>query len=697
MAQPALPPRRTAIAHHLLALAWLLLPLRAGGQGIPALREQFMTWEDFVEEYIGGTQDDEETGERQTESLRMLEERYAAPLNLNTARREELLELPFLSEAQADSILAYRERKKSFASMGELLFVSNLGHADRRRLSLFTFAGDTLPATPVPIWRHFTDGRHELETRLDVPLYRRAGNKPYSREELLAEPNRVYFGNGLTHTLRYRYRRRQDVAYGLTLQKDAGEPFGRNGNYPYDYASLYIYYRALSGKLEMLLGDYNLRMGQGLLFGHDFFGGKQALVEVPPRTRTSIRKHTSTEENDFFRGGAATLRMGCWAVTLFASARRLDGTLRGDTLTAFKTDGLHRTARELERRHAIGCYTAGGHVGMEHERWRIGAGGFYTAYTKTVWPSPRTYNRHYLRGDKAAGFSLDYMWRSHRWLVQGEAAFDRLLHMATTHTVRLVCSDRLAWTLQGRLFSPRFVAPFGDAVQENSRTANEYGLLLGLKAAPFRRVEATAYADCFYFPHARFRASRPSRGMECFVQLRYVPHRPLWAGLQYRFKTKQQDIAGYAGLMEYSQTHRLRLHAAYASSRTAVHLSADATAAVRQTAATTYGWMLSARVRQSLGKRFSASAFGGVFFTDDYASRIYSYEPQLRYAAGFPVFAYHGMRLVCVCDWEIAGGLHLAARYGLLRYFNRDHIGEGTQLITSSAKSDLSVQLRWHI
>jgi len=697
MVYPALPNRRTALGRSLLALVWLLLPLRAAAQGIPVLREEFMTWEDFVEEYMGGTPDDGDAGQRRTESLRTLEERHAAPLNLNTARREELLELPFLSETQADSILAYRERKKAFASLGELLFIGNLSHADRRRLSLFTFAGDTLPGTPVATGRLFTDGHHELETRLDIPLYRRAGNKPYSREELLANPNRVYLGNGLAHTLRYRYRRGQDVAYGLTLQKDAGEPFGRNGNYPYDYVSLFVYYRALSGKFEMLLGDYNFRMGQGLLFGHDFFGGKQALVEAPPRSRTSIRKHTSTEENDFFRGGAATLRRGHWAFTLFASARRLDGTRQGDTLTAFKTDGLHRTARELERRRAIGCYTAGGHLGMERGRWRIGAGGFYTAYTKTVWPPPCTHNRYYLRGDKAAGFSLDYTWRNRRWQMQGEAAFDRRLHMATTHTVRLACSDRFAWTLQGRLFSPRFVSPFGDAVQENPRTANEYGLLLGLKAAPLRKVEATAYADYFYFPRARFRASGPSHGAECFVQMRYMPRRPLWVGLQYRFKTKQQDITGHADQMEYSQAHRLRLHAAYVSGQTAIRLCADATAAVRQTTAPSYGWMLSARARQRLGKRFAASAFGGVFFTDDYASRIYAYEPQLRYAAGFPVFAYHGMRLVGVCDWEIIPGLHLAARYGLLKYFNRSHIGEGTQLIASSAKSDLSVQLRWRI
>lgn len=696
MTPPARPFPATASRTGLFALLLLLLPLRTAAQGIPGGREAYMTWEEFVEEYTEGEADDEDATLRLADRLQTLEERHTAPLNLNTAQRKDLLELPFLSEAQADSILAYRARKKAFASLGELLFISNLSYGDRRWLSLFTFAGDTL-RTPVPLGRRFAAGHHGLETRLDIPLYRRAGNKPHTREELLDNPNLAYLGNGMAHTLRYRYRWKQHVAYGITLQKDAGEPFGRNGNYPYDYYSLYLYYRAPSDRFEVVLGDYDLRMGQGLLLGHDLYGGKLTAIESMPRSRTTFRKHTSTEETDFFRGAAATLRLGHWAVTAFASARKLDGTLRGDTLTAFKTDGLHRTLRETERRRVIGCYTAGGHIGLERERWHVGAGGFYSAYSKTVFPPLRYYNLYYLRGDRAAGFSFDYMWRSRRWQGQGEAAFDRSLHMATTHTLRHVWSDRLTCTLQGRLISPRFVAPFGSTLQENSRTANEYGILFGAKFVPLRKVEATAYADYFRFPKARFRATGPTDGTELFLQLRYFPKKRLTATLRYRFKSKQQDITGYSGWTEYLQTHRLRLQAAYESGNTALHFSADGTAAARQTSATTYGWMLSARARQRFGQRFTAAAFGGVFFTDDYASRIYSYEPQLRYAAGFPVFAYHGMRLVAMCDWEIAPRLHLAFRYGLLRYFNRDHISEGTQMISSPAKNDLSLQLRWRI
>jgi len=680
----------------LTLLAALLLSVSRAGAQEAIYREPYTTWEEFVEEYADGTTDDTDEEARHTDGVERLEELHAAPLNLNTATREDLLRLPFLGESQADSLLAYRTRKVRILTLGELLFIRNIGYRERRWMSLFTYAGDTLRQA-VPLGRRLREGRHEIETRLDVPLYRRAGNRRYTTDELRHSPNRVYLGNGLAHTVRYRYRWRSDIAYGLTLQKDAGEPFGQYGNVPYDYISPYIRYRSPSRRFETVLGDYELRMGQGLLFGQNRFGGRLMAVEAMPRTRTGFRPHTSTDEVSFLRGAAVAVRRGGWTITGFASYRRLDGTTRGDTVTAFQTSGLHRTQRELTRKRTTGHYAAGGHVAYGQERWHVGAGGFGGGYTKTVWPPLRDYNRYYLRGKQEAGLSADYAWRSRRWQVQGEAAWDRFFHMATTHLVRFKCSSRLTTTAQVRWLSPYFVSPHGYTLQENSHTSNELGLLLGAKFVPWKKAEATAYVDLFRFPHTTFRATGPSNGAEGFLLLRYRPGKRFSLLARYRFKSRQQDIAGLRGWLEYKLAHRLRLQAAYATGATYLHLAADATVATRQTARATTGWMLSLRARHRIADRLTLAAFAATFFTDDYASRIYAYEPQLRYAAGFPTFAYHGLRCVGMCDWQILRGLHIGIRYGLMHYFNRKEIGSGTQLISASSQNDLSLQLRWQL
>ena len=94
-------------------------------------REIYTTWEDFLEHYT----DEERLSNDEIEHLSLLKEQ---PINLNTTDKEELLQLPFLSEEQIDSLLAYRQMKRHFLTLGELQFISGWDALTRRFTSLFT-------------------------------------------------------------------------------------------------------------------------------------------------------------------------------------------------------------------------------------------------------------------------------------------------------------------------------------------------------------------------------------------------------------------------------------------------------------------------------------------------------------------------------------------------------------------------------
>lgn len=676
-------------------LMLLVCPVALPAQNAGAEREEYMSWDDFVEEYVYRVSG-EEDGTDVPQFPQWLEERHAEPFNLNTADREELLTLPFLGGEQVDSLLAYRCRHRAFQTLGELMFIPSLTYDDRRWLSLFVYAGDTLrPA--VGLKEQLLKGRYEVETRWDVPLYRRAGFGIFSSADLQKYPNRAYLGGRVAGVLRYRYRWRDNLAYGLTMQQDAGEPFvSQGGDFLADYQSFYLFYRSSSPRpFSLWLGDYNVHIGQGLLMGHGLFAGKTQLVGAEPKGRTQVRPHTSTDEDRFFRGAAGKLSLGrAGELLLFASYRRLDGRLDGDTVTSFKTDGYHRTAGDWEKRRTVDCLLTGGHVAVRKDNWQVGAGGMMARYSRIVWPPVREYNRYYLRGRNAAGFQLDYLYRGRRWTLAGEGAADRGLHPATSHTLKLDLSYRVALTFQGRYVSPRYVAPFAEAVMEAGRVQNETGLLAGGKFFILPKTETQVYVDVFRFPHTTYRAKGPSDGMDLYIQNTYTPCRRLGLTLRYHYKTKEQNISGFEDMKEYSDTHRLRMQAAYAAGNLSLRLSADVAVAVRQTVSPSVGKMLSGRVSGKFGRRFSVSGFAAVFFTDDYASRLYAYEPQLRYAGGFPAFAYHGMRYCCVGQWKFSSAVEAGLRYGLLHYFNRDFIGSGTQRINSPSQNDISLQLR---
>ena len=654
--------------------------------------EPFLSWQDFVDEYLSNLSEDEESSTPHTDLYDTFESLHLSPINLNTATREALLSIPFLDEAQADSILSYRRRKHLFFSRGELMYIHNLSHQTRRYLSLFVYCGEP-PEQNIPVSKQFYAGKHMLESRFDIPLYQRAGYKEKSKAELIESPNSVYLGNALRHQVRYRYQWRQNVAYGFTLEKDAGEPFGKYNSYPYDYSSLYFRYSP-SEHWDFFVGDYDLRFGHGLLFGKTFFTNRIAAVEQGVRARSVIKAHTSSNEQDFLRGAAAIYRKKNWEYVLFASYRRLDARIKNGKVTSLPTEGYHRTFSEYDLRHRLGNAIFGGRIAYNLRKGHIGLNAFYSHYDKEIAPPIYAYNRFYLRGYNAAGLSLDYQYRTARWNISGETAFDKRLHFACSHSATYKFSHRSNIFLQQRSYSHRFVSPFGSSLQQGSKVANELGLTIGGQIEAWQQVRILSYIDLFRFPDATYTASQSSNGLEYHLQGEYIRSRHLSFLARYKLKARQYNVSGISGLLETRQTHRLRLQARWSKATYSLNLSTDFTAACSQTKAPSLGWMVSGRGSVKLPKQWQVSGFGGLFFTDDYASAIYAYEPQLRHSFSFPRFYHHGCRLVAQVGWRGNKYVEAALRYGWLYYFNQSSIGSGLQKIEAPSTNDLSIYLR---
>lgn len=659
--------------------------------------QAYISWEHFLNDFFeeqmenGMTDDDYELWKERLTSL------HENPVNLNRCRRDELLRLPFLNESQVDSILSYRERKRHFVSLGELLYIHNLGRRERQYVSLFVFCGDTV-RRKITFREMIARGQYDVMTQLNIPLYKVAGNKHYTQEELADNPNKTYLGNGLAHKLRYAYKYGSWLRYGVAFEKDAGEPFGSYGTYPYDFSSFYFHYQRPDGSWQVLAGDFRVTFGQGLLVGTGVFGGKLSVLTARRLARSSFRPHTSAGETDFFRGAAAAVRLKQrWSLMGFVSRRRLDAVTSGDTVTSFKTDGLHRTLRETSRHGNLGAWAAGTHLAYTADEWNAGVGGFFFHYDKTVYPRPRAYNRHYFRGQNGGGLSASYAFKRGGWNAYGEIAVDGGFHLASTHTVSYDLDDKYAFSLQGRSFSPRFASPYGHTLQEASRVGNEHALLLGATVRSIPGVELTGYADLCYFPTTTYTATGPSKAMELFLRATYRRSEHLYFMTQYKWKTKQRDVTGYDGVMQYASTHRMKLRAGYESGRLAMQASADAAVAASQTEAASFGWMFSTRAAVNLRQRVSISAFGALFFTDGYATRLYAYEPQLRFGSGFPTFAHHGFRLAAVVTCKLPWHLTAGAKWGVTHYFNRSTISSGTQAIASPTKSDAALFLRFKL
>jgi hypothetical protein len=213
--------------------------VQAQNEGVQYVNE-VMTQEDAASENW------EETYER-------LSELEQQPLDINMATREQLEELPFLSDQQIEELQEYLYRYGPMKSAGELMMIRSLGYEQRRLLSHFICFGEEKEKGFPKISEIARYGKHELIGMARIPFYTRKGD------------GEKYLGPPYRHWLRYQFTHGESLKIGLVGAQDAGEPFFAHQNqWGYDYYSFYLQLRHL-GRLESLcLGNYRVSMGMGL-------------------------------------------------------------------------------------------------------------------------------------------------------------------------------------------------------------------------------------------------------------------------------------------------------------------------------------------------------------------------------------------------------------------------------------------------
>ncbi|MDR0711242.1 MAG: helix-hairpin-helix domain-containing protein, partial [Prevotellaceae bacterium] len=192
---------------------------------------------------------------------------YAAnPLNLNTASEAELLRLYMLNEFQVASILEYIAQNGEMQTPYELQYV--YGITQELMMKLLPFVA-TLPSEKQqqPSLRQaLTKGQHQLLARATQTVEQQQG---YRDGSYLGSPQALY--------TRYRYTFGDKLQWGVTADKDAGEPFGKHGNKAgFDFYSGHLQVNNIGALRTLALGDFYAQFGQGLALWKGGMMGKSS-------------------------------------------------------------------------------------------------------------------------------------------------------------------------------------------------------------------------------------------------------------------------------------------------------------------------------------------------------------------------------------------------------------------------------------
>lgn len=651
---------------------------------LTATAQQEQTWEQVWQEMM--TPEDEEesevTWEEYHERLQQLADH---PIDLNRTTREDLEQLPFLSEQQVMDIMEYLDRYGPMRSMNELKMVRSLDYQQISLLPFFVYVGEVPREEPhFPSFHNITKyGKHSLTATGHVPFYERKGDQ------------NGYLGYRYRHSMRYEFTYGNYVKAGFMGAQDAGEPFFANQNSRgYDTYSYYIQVKKLGILENAVIGKYKVAAGMGLVLNTSFQLGKLTTLQNMGRQTYTLRAHSSRSEGDYFQGAAATIKLSKpLSITAFASYRPIDATLNNDgTATTLITSGYHRTPTEMQKKHNTHQTAFGGSIGYRQNGLHLGANAVYTNMDRTLQPNTNTpYRRYYPQGDRFFNTSLDYGYTHYRFTFNGETAMNKDGAMATLNSISFQPSSGFSLVAIQRFYSYKYSGLYAHGFGNSSRTQNESGLYLGFTWQPLAHLHLQGYADYAYYPWARYQAAQASEAWDFLLTGNYqLSHWNLQA--RHRFKRKQKDNTSKTMLIP-SNEHRTRISAAYTSdagwtSKT----QAEHVYSVYKT--TSQGWMISEQTGYQQ-KSWQANMTLGYFHSDDYASRIYLYERQLQHDFSFPSYYGNGLRLALFAQISVNDHLRLATRLGYTNYFDRTSIGTGLQEIAQSHTTDLNLQVHW--
>jgi len=638
------------------------------------------------------------------------------PININTATADDFRNMGMLSDIQILQILNHREDYGDFISTYELQSVPSLDIGTLNAFIPLVSVGDE--GSRKNIGELFSEADHTIVGKYKRTLQTKKGFRDDASSPFLGDQNHYY--------MRYNMTSGRNLRMGLTLEKDAGEEFFTGSNKKgFDYYSGFMYLKDISKLVEDFnLGDYSISMGQGLILHNSFGSGKSSYVMNVKRGGRVIRPYSSVNEFNLLRGVATTLQVTKKVeLTAFASTKKIDGNaIINDTLieggfqtfSSFVINGLHRTEAEIAKRGTVTQNSFGGVVKWQPNRnLKLGMNILHNNFSSDLTPRDVPYRKFLFSGDQLTNISIDYSYRYENFNLFGEVARSDNGGLANLHGVLISMGRFVDASVVYRNYDKDYHVLNANAFGETSQPFNEQGVYLAMQFYPWRSIKFSTYFDLWKHPWLRSRSAGPTDGREFLAKIEYNKKRKFNVYLQYRFEEKGENSRfseqGLRSLVDRVQ-HRARLNFTYTYSRELSLISRVEYNHFEKEGETSQGVMVFQDVKyKPIGKPYSLALRYSIFDTDDFNSRIYTYENDVLYEFSIPFYSGSGTRFYIKSQYRLSRKVYVQLRYSRTYLHNVSDIllpdgsylpltiGSGNDSTEGNVRSEVKFVVRYKI
>ena len=589
------------------------------------------------------------------------------PLDINQVEESELTALGILETSQIKAFLMHRIQIGRFLSIYELQSIPWWDLNTCRLMESLLVCKQKIPT-----WYTPSNPQHQIITRMERTLEEKKGfSEPSTRSKVR------YLGNPWNHLLRYRGSWNSYVRGGLLLAKDAGEPNN------FDFYSAFLEIKDPIGRYKLILGDFINQWGQGLIQSGSFSLGKSyESIRATQKFHGGGLPYTSSGESEFYRGISLQHSLGSIQSQLFLSIRKKDLILAKDSsfFRSFQLDGLHRTPTEISQKNRLNEKAAGVNIRYIQPHFDLTLSHTWTNWNYVYRPSePLDWS-----GRNLSNSSLSYLWQHGNKRFSVELAHTNFSAWAIIQAFSIATTQKTDFSSIVRYYQAGYFSPMANAFRESSTNKNEIGLYIGHQYQLNKYRRLSSYIDLFRFPsETSSRWVSNKLGFELLSRYQWDRRKLGQYFLQVKWTQKVREDAKfnlYQASLDWNKKYRfLEWHGRimWAHIRAGNQIESG------------YLYLHDFDFHR---QRFQIQVRNAWIWSASYDTRLYAYEPSLRFSFLLPAYYDPSIRNVLLLEYKVSKQMSLGLKIARTDFFQKDEIGSGLDAIPKSHKSDVGIQ-----
>lgn len=546
--------------------------------------------------------------------------------NINQLSADVAIQTLQMSDFQYYQLQKYIDQHGALVTIYELAGIEGFDYPDMLQFIPFLYA-KPIKQNHKLFRNFFKHSKHQLIIRNGRILQSTTPEDQNDKEPLEGTPDHLCF--------KYRFQANDWFSFALSGEKDAGETlFKENSKHGFDLYSGYIQAQNLGILRKLVIGDFRVQWGEGVILGSDYLQGSGVLVR---KMKNPIQAVSTMNESSFLRGISCEMGSSKWNTNLFYSNKM----------------------EIAENTGVMGGISSK----LNFKLLRIGVHAVAIKYIDSINTNPKLYSKNLLTGVLNANFGLEHQLILGKTLLFGEYGMSLNRGFGVLQGLSYTFEPATKMVLLFRHYSSDFHSIAGNGFSKNSTLQNETGLYLAYNTSIHKNTILELFSDLYTINWVRYLIEKPTEYLDYGLRFQFQLSRSSSVVLIYKHRSnyKNRTTLYYKEISpQYSEKIKLAIKWApfpFMIARSECQWSINRTITVDSELYGTmkHGFLIMQDLQIQFKKpKLTCITRIALFESDTYEERLYGYESDINYCFTINNYYNKGIRYYFVIKYGLS-------------------------------------------